>query len=187
VSVRERAAGLAPVGCYRVGSGWSVMDATTVVQAYRFALDPTPAQQRALASQVGAARVAFNRMLAEVKATSASRHWERRILGGCVTDSQGWSLYALRRRWNEIKHDEYPWWREVSKEAFNTGLDSLARALTNWSKSRTPEGGRFQGRVPAFPQERQRAAIGALQHRRHPCRTGPASRRVAAPGRRPCS
>ena len=28
--------------------------------AYRFALDPTPAQARALRSQAGAARVAFN-------------------------------------------------------------------------------------------------------------------------------
>lgn len=31
-----------------------------VTQAYRFALDPTPRQMRALASHVGAARFAFN-------------------------------------------------------------------------------------------------------------------------------
>lgn len=34
--------------------------AGTVIQAYRFALDPTPAQQRALASHAGAARFAWN-------------------------------------------------------------------------------------------------------------------------------
>jgi putative transposase len=32
----------------------------TVTQAYRFALDPTPRQRRALASHCGAARVAYN-------------------------------------------------------------------------------------------------------------------------------
>jgi hypothetical protein len=33
---------------------------TTVIQAYRFALDPTPGQRRALASHCGAARFAYN-------------------------------------------------------------------------------------------------------------------------------
>jgi putative transposase len=32
----------------------------TVIQAYRFALDPTAIQRRALASHCGAARVAYN-------------------------------------------------------------------------------------------------------------------------------
>ncbi|MGH9258552.1 MAG: helix-turn-helix domain-containing protein, partial [Acidimicrobiales bacterium] len=32
----------------------------TVIQAYRFALDPTPREQGALASHCGAARVAYN-------------------------------------------------------------------------------------------------------------------------------
>ena len=36
--------------------------------AYQFALDPTPAQERALRSHAGAARVAFNWGLARVKA-----------------------------------------------------------------------------------------------------------------------
>jgi putative transposase len=40
----------------------------TVTQAYRFALDPTPGQRRALASHCGAARVAYNWGLALVKA-----------------------------------------------------------------------------------------------------------------------
>src|SRR6266536_3155877 len=39
----------------------------TVHQAYRFALDPTPRQQRALASHAGAARFAFNWGLRLVK------------------------------------------------------------------------------------------------------------------------
>ncbi|MGH9116468.1 MAG: IS607 family element RNA-guided endonuclease TnpB [Acidimicrobiales bacterium] len=124
----------------------------TVTQAYRFALDPTPAQDRALASHVGAARKAFNSMLGEVKATLTARQWEQRLLGGCLTEPQGWSLPALRRTWNRRKGEWAPWWPEVSKEAFNTGLDSLARALKNWSESRS---GRRAGPRMGFPRFRK--------------------------------
>lgn len=44
--------------------------------AYRFALDPTPAQERALRSHAGAARVAFNWGLARVKANLSQREAE---------------------------------------------------------------------------------------------------------------
>jgi len=39
-----------------------------------------------------------------------------------------WSLYSLRKEWNAAKGEVAPWWGECSKEAFNTGLDGLARA-----------------------------------------------------------
>jgi putative transposase len=39
----------------------------TVLQACRFALDPTPSQARLLASHCGAARKAFNEALARVR------------------------------------------------------------------------------------------------------------------------
>ena len=92
----------------------------TVIQAYRYALDPTPAQARQLASFAGAARVAHNRMLAEVKADLELAKWEKQLLGGRVSDAQGWSLAALRRTWNANKHTWAPWWPEVSKEAPHT-------------------------------------------------------------------
>ena len=40
--------------------------------AYRFALDPTPAQDRLLRSHCGAARAAYNRGLAHVRAVTAA-------------------------------------------------------------------------------------------------------------------
>jgi transposase len=46
-----------------------------------------------------------------------------------------------------------PWWAECSKEAFNTGLDQLARALTNWGASRR---GKRKGRPAGFPRFRSR-------------------------------
>jgi len=44
--------------------------------AYRFVLDPTPAQERALRSHAGAARAAFNWGLARVKAILGQREAE---------------------------------------------------------------------------------------------------------------
>jgi putative transposase len=100
----------------------------TVTQAYRFALDPTPIQRRALASHCGAARVAHNWGLALVK-THLDQH---------RTDPQvpvPWTLPELRREWNRAKNEVAPWWPENSKEAYSSGLDGLARALRNWSDS----------------------------------------------------
>jgi putative transposase len=66
---------------------------TTVIQAYRFALDPTPQQRRTLASHSGAARFAYNWGLELVKA----RLQQRRV-GEDV--EVPWTLPALRREWN---------------------------------------------------------------------------------------
>jgi putative transposase len=70
-----------------------------------------------------------------------------------LTPVVGWSLPALRKAWNAAKEDVAPWWRECSKEAFNTGLDALARALKNWSDSR---GGKRAGRPVGFPRFKSR-------------------------------
>lgn len=135
---------------------WGMTDVTaqTVVRAYRFALDPTPIQDRALRSHQGGARVAFNRMLSEVKTTLDARQWEKQLLGGALTDAQGWSLPALRRTWNQVKHDEFGWWRANSKEAYNTGLSQLADALDNWAQSRN---GARTGQAMGFPRFRKKA------------------------------
>jgi IS605 OrfB family transposase len=119
--------------------------------AYRYALDPTPTQDRALRAHAGAARVAFNWGLARVKAVLDQRAAERTygIAGDGLTPSMSWSLYSLRRDWNAAKEVVAPWWRECSKEAFNTGLDQLARALQNWQSSRT---GTRKGNRVGFPR-----------------------------------
>jgi len=43
------------------------------------------------------------------------------------------------------------WWRENSKEAYNSGLDALARALQNWLDSKQ---GKRKGRVVGFPRRK---------------------------------
>lgn len=129
---------------FEVPDGW-------VAQGYRFALDPTPAQARALSSHAGGGRFAHNHMLALVKAVMDQRAAERTYGIGedVLTPSLGWSLPALRKAWNAGKNTVAPWWTENSKEAYNTGLDALARGLDAWSKSGK---GERAGKTVGFPR-----------------------------------
>lgn len=114
-----------------------------VFEAVKVALDPTPAQERLLLSHAGAARFAFNAALAHVKAG---------IEAGAKPE---WSFYSLRKWWNASKdalavgEDGVIWWRENSKEAYSSGLESLAKGLSNWVKSRK---GERKGRRVGFPR-----------------------------------
>ena len=113
------------------------------MEAVKVALDPTPMQERLLLSHAGAARFALNVGLAHVKAALDSG--ERPDL----------SSYALRRWWNANKDtvavggDGETWWQENSKESYSYGLESLAKGLSNWSKSRK---GDRKGRKVGFPK-----------------------------------
>ncbi|BBX16871.1 transposase [Mycolicibacterium duvalii] len=129
---------------FEIPHGWTA-------QAYRFALDPTPTQLGALASHAGAVRFAHNHMLALVKAVMDQRAAERSygIAESELTPVLGWSLPALRKVWNQRKAWCAPWWAENSKEAYNTGLDGLARGLDAWSSSRQ---GRRAGKPVGFPR-----------------------------------
>jgi putative transposase len=125
------------------------------IQAYRFALDLTPGQERDVLAHAGAARVAHNWALAKVKAVMGQRTAERSygVPDEQLTESLSWSLAGLRKAWNQAKGEVAPWWAEVSKEAFNTGLDALARGLKNWAGSRK---GTRAGRPVGFPRFKSR-------------------------------
>jgi IS605 OrfB family transposase len=122
-----------------------------VNQAYRFALDPTPAQVRALASHAGASRKAFNWALGLVKAQLDQREAEKSygLSGGDLTPFVSWKLPSLRKRWNEVKADVAPWWAECSKEAYASGIRNLVRALDAWRGSKS---GKRKGPPVRFPR-----------------------------------
>lgn len=122
-----------------------------VMQAYRYALDPTPEQEIRLRSHCGAQRFAFNWGLATVQANLAQRAAERSygIAEPDLTPPTGWSAYELRRRWNSVKESIAPWWAENSKEAYASGLANLAAGLSNWADSRS---GKRRGRAARFPR-----------------------------------
>ena len=113
------------------------------LEAVKVALDPSPTQERLLLSHAGAARFVYNAGLAHIKeALDAGEKPE-------------WSLYGLRRWWNAnkdalaVSDDGVIWWTENSKEAYSSGLEALAKGLSNWSKSRK---GARKGRRMGFPR-----------------------------------
>ncbi|MFI6494968.1 helix-turn-helix domain-containing protein, partial [Streptomyces sp. NPDC050564] len=125
-----------------------------VVQAFRFALDPNAAQERALRSHCGAARAAYNWAVGWVEAS----WWQRRaeesygIPEAELTPWRARSLPALRREFNAVKHTDprfAAWWQENSKEAYSTGLANAAAAFDNYAKSRQ---GKRRGRVVGMPR-----------------------------------
>jgi len=113
-----------------------------VVQAYRFALDPVPAQERMLRSHAGAARFAWNWGLARcVERHAAQGRW--------------YSGAELHRLWNAQKKADpaLSWWAENSKCAYQEAFRDLDRALRDFVKSRN---GQRQGRRLGFPRFKKR-------------------------------
>jgi putative transposase len=136
---------------FEIPEGWTV-------QAYRFALDPTPTQIEELLSHAGGARFAYNVMLAAVKANLDQRLAERSYGIGedDLTPCLGWSFQALRNDFNRRKHtvavraDGTPWWSVNSKEVYATACAALAEALANWDGSRRGSRGGPRMGFPRF-------------------------------------
>ena len=128
---------------------------TTVYQAFRFELDPNNRAASKLSSHCGASRFAYNTMLAYVIWALDARAFEKRTTGEAKTPVP-WNLYSLRKMWNnEVKSWAAPWWKDNSKEAYNSGLDALARALDAFSKSRK---GIRKGKRVGFPNFHSKGA-----------------------------
>lgn len=120
------------------------------------ALDPTPRQTRALASHTGAARFAYNRLLAEVMANLSQREAEKSygLEGETLTPSLSWSVFSLQKLWNAKKHGWAPWASENGSRAYRTGARNLGRALENWSTSKS---GKRAGAAVGFPRMKKRS------------------------------
>jgi putative transposase len=125
-----------------VPDGWCV-------QAFRFTLDPTEDQARALARHFGARRKAYNWTVATLKADIAAWH-----TAGIETAKP--SLRVLRKRWNTVKDEVCVnaetgavWWPECSKEAYADGIAGAVNAYWNWQSSRA---GKRAGKRVGFPR-----------------------------------
>jgi putative transposase len=116
--------------------------AGTVIQAYRFALDPTPAQQRALASHAGAARFAWNWALARC----AERH---------AAERKWYSAIELHRLWNQVKKADpaLGWWEQNSKCVYQEAFRDLDRTLRDFMASKN---GQRKGKRLGFPRFKKR-------------------------------
>ena len=119
-----------------------------VARGWRFEVELTTQKQRsAIAQHFGARRFAYNWALARVKSNLDARTTDTTI------PVLAWNLPAIRREWNQVKHQAAPWWRECSKEAYACGIADLVAALHNWSEAKH---GRRGGRQIGFPRFKAR-------------------------------
>jgi putative transposase len=113
-----------------------------VKRAYRFALAPSPAQERMLRSHAGAARFAWNWGLARCRERyAAERKW--------------YSAAELHKLWNAEKKASpgLEWWAENSKCAYQEAFRNLDRALRDFVRSRK---GLRKGKVLGFPRRKKK-------------------------------
>ena len=150
------------------------------LQAYQFALDLTPTQERAARSHIGASRFAYNHLLTYVKAVLDQRAAEESY-GVPVEDRTPYvnvSHYGLRRTWNERKDSFAPWWGENSKEAYSDGARRLADAMGNYFDSRS---GKRAGRRMGFPRKRLKTDAGSVRFTTGTIRVEPDRHHVTLP------
>jgi len=122
---------------FAIPEGW-------VARGFRFEVEATtPEQPARIAQQFGGRRYAHNWALAQVKANLDARAADTTV------PALAWNLPAIRREWNQAKHQVAPWWRECSKEAYACGIADLVAALHNWSEAKA---GRHGGQRVGFPR-----------------------------------
>lgn len=138
------------MGRFEVPEGWGV-------QAFRFTLDPTDDQARALARHFGARRKAYNWAVAALKADIEAWHTSR-------IETAVPSLAGLRKRWNTVKDQVCVnaetgavWWPECSKEAYADGIRGAVDAYWNWQTSRA---GKRGGKRMGFPRFKRKGRDG---------------------------
>jgi putative transposase len=119
-----------------------------IARGFRFEVEPTsPSQLERVAQSFGGRRYAYNWALAQVKANLDARQADPAVA------PLGWNFYALRRAWNQAKHQVAPWWQCSSKEVYASGIADLVAALVNWSDAKA---GHRAGRRVGFPRFKAR-------------------------------
>ena len=110
-----------------------------VQRAHKIRLNPTAEQTQWLLQASGVARFAFNWGLAE---------WKRQYEAGKKP-----SAYKLKKQFNAIRREQFPWSYEVSKNAVDTGFLNLDAAFKNFFR-RCKNGDAKKG-YPNFKSKRR--------------------------------
>jgi putative transposase len=124
-----------------------------IIQAFCFALDPTPDQSALIARYFGARRFASNWALATIKNDIDLYH----DTGESTTKP---SFYGMRKQWNVEKNTVCvngatgeAWWSDISKEVFADGVRGATDAYWRWQNSRS---GKIAGKPVGFPLFKKR-------------------------------
>lgn len=121
-----------------------------IQQAYRFALDSTPAQGRRFASHAGGARFAYNWGLATIAAALDARDAEKAAGGPATTKTPG--HFDLCKLWTVHKDDPATNLSWVAENFVGTYQAALRDAATAWRNFFTSRAGKRQGRRVGRPR-----------------------------------
>lgn len=110
--------------------------------AHVIALAPTAKQAQALARAAGCARAAYNWALAE---------WGRQYQAGEKPNA-----YKLKKQFNAIKREEYPWILESPKDANQQAFSDLGTAFKNFFDSCSGKRKGLKMRYPRFKRKHKR-------------------------------
>ncbi|MGZ4268866.1 MAG: helix-turn-helix domain-containing protein [Solirubrobacteraceae bacterium] len=153
------------------------MDAQTIQQAYRFALDPTVEQERFLAGCAGASRFWFNQGLASVK-----ERLDHRAAGQVVDVPWSYKGLCVAFRGEAIKDELAPRRAEVVTGSYQAGLEgSAGRCRTS---ARVARPAVRSGSLASVQRTLARGGhfSAPAHHRQPPRRTGPPARPAAVQG-----
>ena len=102
-----------------------------MILTHQIALDLTDAEQNYCARAAGTARFTYNWALAE---------WKRQYAAGGKP-----TAHALKKQWNQVKHEHYPWVAEVHKDTNQQPFTNLGTAFTRFFHK--------EARYPAFKKK----------------------------------
>lgn len=94
-----------------------------MIRAHKIRLNPTPEQETYFRKAAGIARFTYNWGLAE---------WQRQYSEGLNTNAA-----SLKKQFNAIKGEQFPFTGEVLRDASNTGFEKLGKAFKNFFDSVT--------------------------------------------------
>src|SRR5262245_46789071 len=97
-------------------------------RAHKIRLNPTPEQAAYFRKASGTMRFVFNWGLKEVKRALDEGRQPEHVL-------------ALKKRFNAMKRETFPWVYEVTKCAVEGGFERLSAALANFRASQRRSGG----------------------------------------------
>ena len=92
------------------------------ILAHKIRLTPTPKQAMYFRNACGTARFTYNWALAE---------WQRQYQAG-----ESPSMFALKKQFNAVKRQAFPWITDVTKCATESGFFNVSKAFTNFFKKR---------------------------------------------------
>ena len=132
-----------------------------MIITHKIALDPNEAKRSYYARASGTARFAYNWALAE---------WKKQYFAG-----EKPSEASLRRKLNSIKNQQFPWMREVTKNAPQQAIKNLGTAFKNFFAG--------TGKYPQFKKKGQHDSFRADngQDKQHPNAVEVKGKRVKLP------